>query len=222
MKMPFFQFYPLDWLRDTAKLSPAAQAAWIKILCYAWNEPERGVYTRPIKAMAYEIQVDLTAITSIINELHLVANVLKDGENVTIVSRRMVKEEVRREYERNKKRKQRGMGTVPEMSLNGPQSVPPKKLEVRSQKLEETTKTLAGPRPHKVFSKPTASEVTAYAESLGYPLDGQQFCDYYESKGWLVGKAPMKDWQAAVRTWKRSHVEKNGQQKSKDFAWMNQ
>lgn len=51
---------------------------------------------------------------------------------------------------------------------------------------------------------PTPEQVTAYAASLGFDLDGQHFCDHYEAKGWLVGKAKMKDWQASVRTWKRS------------------
>jgi len=52
------------------------------------------------------------------------------------------------------------------------------------------------------MKKPTAQEVTDYALSMGFKLDGQQFCDYYESKGWLVGRSPMKVWKAAVRIWK--------------------
>lgn len=52
------------------------------------------------------------------------------------------------------------------------------------------------------FQKPTAEEVTNYARKIGFILDGNQFCDFYESKGWMVGKSPMKVWQAAVRTWK--------------------
>ncbi len=26
-------------------------------------------------------------------------------------------------------------------------------------------------------------------------IDAQKFFDYYESKGWIIGKAPMKDWK---------------------------
>jgi len=55
----------------------------------------------------------------------------------------------------------------------------------------------------KKFVKPTPKEVTEYALSIGYVLDGEAFCDFYESKGWLVGRSPMKSWPAAVRTWKR-------------------
>ena len=56
----------------------------------------------------------------------------------------------------------------------------------------------------KRFTKPTPAEVTAYGKSRGFPIDGEEFCDFYESKGWMIGKSPMKDWQAAVRTWERS------------------
>lgn len=62
-------------------------------------------------------------------------------------------------------------------------------------------------REHRVsrtFSKPTAAEVEAYAKDKGYQFDAEKFVDFYESKGWLVGKSPMKDWRAAVRTWKRN------------------
>ena len=52
------------------------------------------------------------------------------------------------------------------------------------------------------FQKPTPEEVTRYAYKIGFILNGNEFCDYYESKGWVVGKSPMKVWQAAVRTWK--------------------
>lgn len=57
------------------------------------------------------------------------------------------------------------------------------------------------------FVKPLADEVTRYARSIGYELDGQYFIDTYETKGWMVGKSPMKDWRAAVRTWKRRDAE---------------
>jgi hypothetical protein len=34
-------------------------------------------------------------------------------------------------------------------------------------------------------------------------VDPEEFVDFYTSKGWKVGKNPMKDWKAAVRTWAR-------------------
>ena len=50
----------------------------------------------------------------------------------------------------------------------------------------------------------TPEEVEAYAASIEFVLDGQQFCDTYQKKGWMIGSSPMRDWQAAVRLWKRT------------------
>ena len=55
----------------------------------------------------------------------------------------------------------------------------------------------------KRFKKPTAEEVRAYCRERGNKIDAEYFIDYYESRGWLIGKSRMKDWKAAVRTWER-------------------
>jgi hypothetical protein len=53
------------------------------------------------------------------------------------------------------------------------------------------------------FVKPTVEEIAAYCRSRNNGLDANQIWDFYESKGWLIGKSKMKDWRAAVRTWER-------------------
>jgi len=56
------------------------------------------------------------------------------------------------------------------------------------------------------FSKPTLEAVTAFFAEKGYESEAEKFYDYYESVGWVVGKArtPMKNWKAAVRNWLRN------------------
>lgn len=62
------------------------------------------------------------------------------------------------------------------------------------------------PKKTKRFVKPSVDEVFDYMISQGMDsaLAGEQsqrFIDHYTSNGWKVGgKAPMKDWQAAVRS----------------------
>ena len=53
----------------------------------------------------------------------------------------------------------------------------------------------------KRFVIPTPEEVQDYCNERGNGISGQQFCDFYSSKGWKVGSQPMKDWKASVRTW---------------------
>ena len=69
----------------------------------------------------------------------------------------------------------------------------------------EENKAATPPRA-KRFNPPTLAEVQAYVLERQSPVDPQGFIDFYESKGWLVGKTPMKDWKAACRNaekWER-------------------
>lgn len=54
------------------------------------------------------------------------------------------------------------------------------------------------------FVPPTPQEVDAYCQQRQNGIDGSEFCDFYASKGWMIGKSKMKDWRAAVRTWEKS------------------
>jgi len=51
------------------------------------------------------------------------------------------------------------------------------------------------------FTPPTVDDVAEYCREQGYSVPAERFVSYYTSNGWKVGKNPMKDWQAAVRTW---------------------
>ena len=53
------------------------------------------------------------------------------------------------------------------------------------------------------FTPPTVQEVSDYLFEKGMTFDPERFVDFYESKGWLVGKTKMKCWKAAARTWSK-------------------
>ena len=57
------------------------------------------------------------------------------------------------------------------------------------------------------FQKPSLEAIRAYCSSRGNNVDAEQFFNFYESKGWVVGKSPMKDWKAAIRTWEKREKE---------------
>lgn len=60
------------------------------------------------------------------------------------------------------------------------------------------------PAKPKKFQKPTIEQIRAYCEEAGKDIDAEAFFDFYEAKGWVVGRAPMKDWKAAVRNWAKN------------------
>lgn len=53
------------------------------------------------------------------------------------------------------------------------------------------------------FQKPTLSEVADYVREKGYHFDPETFWNFYESKGWMVGKNKMKSWHAACVTFEK-------------------
>ena len=55
------------------------------------------------------------------------------------------------------------------------------------------------------MKRPTVDEIQSYILEKGYSVDAEKFFDYYESNGWKVGKNPMKDWKACVRTWQKNN-----------------
>jgi hypothetical protein len=54
---------------------------------------------------------------------------------------------------------------------------------------------------NKFFKKPSINDVELYCIERDNKIDAISFVNFYESKGWMVGKNKMKDWRACVRTW---------------------
>lgn len=63
--------------------------------------------------------------------------------------------------------------------------------------------TLSNNKRSSKFQKPSVEEVREYCQSRRNGIDAETFINFYESKGWVVGKSPMKDWKAAIRTWEK-------------------
>lgn len=57
------------------------------------------------------------------------------------------------------------------------------------------------------FQKPSLDEIRQYCISRSNKVNPEQFFNFYESKGWMVGKTPMRDWRAAIRTWEKREKE---------------
>lgn len=71
----------------------------------------------------------------------------------------------------------------------------------------------------KRFTPPTFQEVSDYFfDKCGDSSDAQKFIDFYESKGWYVGKNKMKDWKASVRNWLNRRKEYPNTQGNKQSA----
>lgn len=90
-----------------------------------------------------------------------------------------------------------------------------KQLAVSSKQLATTQSKV------KIFVPPSVEEVHEYMKSINFDGDPEKWHSFYSAKGWMIGKNKMKDWKAAVRTW-RGPVKKGGSNDwEKDFLGEN-
>lgn len=118
--LPYFQFYPADWIQDTQVLSLEAQGAWIKILCALHTASERGRKTSDTRQWKQFLGYpDDDRALDLLIELDGVANIyasdpdgncsnLVNSVEITIESRRMLRDEAKRIQELERKRRYEG------------------------------------------------------------------------------------------------------------------
>ena len=84
-------------------------------------------------------------------------------------------------------------------------------------------------KPSKKFTPPSFADVDEYMRTRMCPdpiTQAEKFCDFYESKGWVVGKVKMKCWKAAVRNWLKGSAKAETKQiehsnQLNDTSWAN-
>jgi hypothetical protein len=87
-------------------------------------------------------------------------------------------------------------------------------LDIDKEK-ELSNKVIVDAKASKRFIRPDIQDVIAYCQERKNNVDPEKWHDHYTSNGWKVGKNPMKDWKAAVRTWEKSSVSKPSGNNSK-------
>jgi hypothetical protein len=207
MNLPYIKFYVRDWISDPQlrMVSIAARGFWFECLCLMHMAARRGYLETPSGKPINEEQLARLSGTFIGEIKGLKEELLEHGipsvEESTGIwySRRMVKES--KKADKCSEAGKRGGGN-------------PLLRENTRDQSSDTKDQIPDTRDHislkgtfkgvKRFIKPTAEEVTEYAKSIDFDLDGEMFVDHYEGNGWMRGKTPMKDWQAVVRTWKKT------------------
>ena len=100
-------------------------------------------------------------------------------------------------------------------------NVPSKEKLTDNTNINITNTNLTDSNKKALFKKPTLDEVKNYCILRKNNIDAESFIDFYESKGWQIGKETMKNWKACVRTWE-SRENKNPKTMSKLDAQINE
>lgn len=82
-----------------------------------------------------------------------------------------------------------------------------------TNKLLTTTKEYKNEKNEKKFIIPTVQQVEEYCKERNNNIDAEYFINYYDAKGWMIGKNKVKDWKACIRTWEQRNKKDVGKNK---------
>lgn len=110
-KKPAFQFYPGDWRRDTQvqMASMGTRGVWFEFLCCMWDAPERGKLEGTKERLAMLIGCSVETLDRALNEIKelKIGDVTNCHNVVTIINRRMFREQNTRKNARLRKQRER-------------------------------------------------------------------------------------------------------------------
>ena len=96
--------------------------------------------------------------------------------------------------------------------------------KIRVEESKDITPVAKAPVKQKRFTPPTVQEVSHQMESKGLPLneadkEADKFVNFYESKGWMVGRNKMKVWKASVNTWLSNYKPAQSPNQPESTGW---
>lgn len=181
-KDPAVLFYTSDFLTGTTLMSNEQVGKYIRLLCI---QHQRGILT----------EKDMMKICETYDE-DIFEKFEKTEEGY--FNQRMRDEfDKRKKYSESRANNRKKKEDMKNICDTYEQHM---EIENENENLDIKTKEI---KTTKRFIKPTIDELKDYMKEIEFNGDAEYFYNYYESNGWVVGRAKMKDWKSAVQNWKR-------------------
>jgi hypothetical protein len=177
-ELPFFKFNATEWITGNISYeSFELQGAFISVCAEYWNRNN-------------DLTIDeakLRLRNAEIVDILIQKNYLKTKKNKIVIS---FLDKERKEIESKRLK-------LSESGRKGGLSKAKASLKQGSSiKEEDKDKEIRN-----IFIAPTLEQVESFCLENNLELEAEKFVNFYESKGWIVGKTKMKNWKAAVRNW---------------------
>ena len=217
---PSFDFFYNDWMGGTYHLSHVARACYLDLIIYQFQNgqiPDRKLAMMNVCRVADQGQWDAIWL-EIADKFEPLDDTRRGNQKIDEVRQKSIKR-----WRANKENGSKGgrPRKNPSVSVGLTQTKPNGKEEgegttstTKSVHTSNTNSSIEGTKKKTVgFNPPTLEEVRDEADRLGYEdFLVEKFMDFYESKGWLIGKAKMKSWPAAMRrAWNDGWCKPSGQ-----------
>lgn len=195
---PAFQFYPQDFLGGVALLTDEEVGIYWKLCSALWNNANE-------LPMDFEklARASLTTLDAFDRCWPAIA------DKFEIASNRLSHPRFTKDIALREKRRAAGSlgGYAKASSYQTPSKSNGKGLakacQMSSKVMKDEDRSMKTEERSSKFIPPTTKDVADYAVAKQLTIDPNAFVDFYESKGWKVGSAKMKDWKACARNWSR-------------------
>jgi hypothetical protein len=204
---PAFLFYFQDFLVGTDDMDNDEVGAYIRCLC---NQAAKGCISEK-HMMKICLRQDV---------YESVSRKFVRGEDGNYCNNRLSSEIVKRKAFAESRRNNRMKKTSDKHMSNTSETY----VEHMENENENENKDVIKKTVRKNFVKPDENDVYNLMAELNAKAGNflseeklitfaRTFMDHYQSNGWIVGKASMKDWQSTVRSWMRREWDKVKNQK---------
>jgi hypothetical protein len=194
-ELPYYKHEPSEWLEGEIQIcSDEAIVCFINLCSGYWLKLGCMSY-------AFALQKYCRRNGNILQELVDAGMVDLNNENISIKFLDKQLSEFNNVSEKRSKAAQKRWSDANALQVQS------KSNAIREDKIREKN----------IFIPPTFNDVLEYCMQRKNNVDINKFIDFYESKGWMIGKNKMKDWKACIRTWEKTSIEVPKQQaKSED------
>jgi len=187
--LPFFKFSPVEWMKGNINLcSMSAQGVFINICKLYWLRQGDLTMSRVRRDYAqYDEEIMELLDTEVLEE---------KGGKVTIkfLDEQLIPTPVSVTMKRTKKPSASRLNIFYLRSKENIKEIKQNKINIKPRKYTRNT------------IPPDIEWVRDYCKSRNNTIDPEIWYDFYQSKGWCVGKTKMKDWEASIRTWERNVI----------------
>ena len=195
-KDPAFLFYSSDFLTGISDLTMEERGQYITLLCI---QHQKGKLCEKI------IKISIGSVSE-----DVMKKFKKDEDGLYFNERLDL--EAKKRAEHGEKQRQRALDGWKKRKATANATALPLEDENRNEN-EDRNKD----KSKKGFNPPEFNNLKDYfferlQSNEAAQFEAEKFKDFYSSKGWMIGKNKMKDWQAAVRNWTKGiKKEQNGE-----------
>jgi len=184
-ELPYYKHEPSEWLEGEIQIcSDEAIVCFINLCSGYWLKLGCISY-------AFALQKYCRRDANILQELIDTGMVDKNEEEISIKFLDKQLSEFNNVSQKRSKAAQKRWSDANALQVHS------KSNAIREEKIREKN----------MFIAPTFLQVAEYCNERKNNVDVNKFIDFYDSKGWMVGKNKMKDWKACIRTWEKSSTE---------------